>query len=153
MLSKRTTNPLIVVDEICKAQTITSNGAPRHAFADTLLSLVEPTTAVKWECPYFRVRFNMSHVSWVLTSNCIEDVPEPVRNRCQVIEIPDVTSGQLQAFARKKGAEASLSEDSVAAVLMTIALAPGVIGRLLSLRDVVQTLERAEVLEGRPRLQ
>ena len=31
---------------------------------------------------------------------------------------------------------------------MTIALAPGVIGRLLSLRDVVQTLERVEALEG-----
>ena len=102
MLSKRIANPLIVVDEICKARTITSNRGSNHAFADALLSLLEPATAIKWECPYFRVRFNMSHVSWVLTSNCIEDVPEPVRNRCQVIEIPDVTSGQLQAFARKK---------------------------------------------------
>ena len=64
-----------------------------------------------------------------------------------------MTSGQLQAFARKKGAEASLSEDSVAAVLMTITLAPEVAGKRLGLRDVVRMLERAEVLEGRPRLQ
>ena len=47
ILSKRIANPLIVVDDICKAQTISSNGAPRHAFADTLLSLVEPTIAIK----------------------------------------------------------------------------------------------------------
>ena len=70
-----------------------------------------------------------------------------------MIKIPDVTSGQLQAYARKKSSEALLSEDSVAAVLMTILLAPGVVSRLLSLRDVVQMLKRVEVLEGWPRLQ
>lgn len=151
MLAKRLANPLIVVDEVCKAKSVTSTRGTSYSFADALLSLLEPATAKAWDCPYFRVRFDMSHISWVLTSNRIENVPDTVRDRCQVIEIPDVTTGQLQEFAMKKGAE--LSEAAVEAVVMAIAQAPVVTGRRLSLRDVVRMLERAEMLEGRPRLQ
>lgn len=89
MLSKRIANPLIIVDEICKSRSATSTRGAVFVFADALLSLLEPATAKKWECPYFRVRFDMSHISWVLTSNVISNVSEPVRSRCQVIEIPD----------------------------------------------------------------
>lgn len=153
MLSKRMGNPLIVVDEICKAKSMTSAEGTRHSFADALLSLLEPATAKAWDCPYFRVRFDMSYLSWVLTSNTIENVPEPVRSRCQVIEIPDVTTEQLQEFAVKNGLELELSEAAVDAVVMAIALASVVAGRRLSLRDVVRMLERAEMLEGRLRLQ
>lgn len=153
MLAKRLANPLIVVDEVCKAKSVTSTRGTSYSFADALLSLLEPATAKAWDCPYFRVRFDMSHISWVLTSNTIENVPEPVRNRCQVIEIPDVTTAQLQEFALKKGVLLELSEAAVEAVVIAIAQAPVVTGRRLSLRDVVRMLERAEMLEGRPRLQ
>ena len=153
MLAKRIANPLIVVDEICKAQTRTSTRGATHAFADALLSLLEPATASKWECQFFRVRFDMSHISWILTSNAIENVPEPVRNRCQMIEIPDVTAKQLQEFALRKGLTLGLSENSLEAVIMAIIQAPIVTGRHQSLRDVNRMLERAEMLEGRPRLQ
>ena len=152
MLSKKMANPLIVVDEVCKAKSVTSTRGATHAFADALLSLLEPATAKAWDCPYFRVRFDMSHISWVLTSNTIENVPEPVRNRCQVIEIPDLTAEQLQGFVTKKGAEIGLSDAAVEAVVMAIARAPAVTKRRLSLRDAVRMLERAEMLEGRPRI-
>tara|TARA_R110002051_G_C8755483_1_gene500878 strand:- start:34 stop:387 length:354 start_codon:yes stop_codon:yes gene_type:complete len=85
MLAKRLANPLIVLDEICKANSVTSTRGTSYSFADALLSLLEPATAKAWDCPYFRVRFDMSHISWVLTSNTVENVPEPVRNRCLVI--------------------------------------------------------------------
>ena len=153
MLAKRIANPLIVVDEVCKARTITSTNGGSHSFSDALLSLLEPGTSKAWHCPYFRLNFDMLHVSWVLTSNTIENVPEPVRNRCQVIEIPDLTLEQLQTFACKEGAKAQLSQDSLVAVSATISLAPKVTGRRLSLRDVVRMLERAEVMELRPTLQ
>ncbi|MDE0983239.1 MAG: AAA family ATPase [Yoonia sp.] len=151
LLSKRVANPLIVVDEICKARTITSTRGARHAFADALLSLLEPATALKWECQFFRLRFDMSHISWVLTSNDIENVPEPVRSRCQVIEIPDVTVEHLHWFARSKGAKLGLSVDSIEAIVMAITQAPVVTKRRQSLRDVMRLLDRAEVLEGRPK--
>ena len=95
----------------------------------------------------------MSHISWVLTSNTIKNVPETVQNRCQVIEIPDMTTEQLQEFAIKKGVNHALSEAAVGAVVMAITQSPVVTGQRLSLRDAVRILERAEMLEGRPRLQ
>ena len=153
LLASRIANPLIVVDEVCKAQTAVSTRGSVHAFADALLSLLEPATAKKWECPYFRVRFDMSHISWVLTSNTIGNVPEPVRSRCQIVEIPDVTTQQLQDFAIRKGAHLGLSVAGVDAVVMAIAQAPHVTGRRFCLRDAMRMLERAEMLEGRPRLQ
>lgn len=64
MLSKRIANPLIIVDEICKSRSATSTRGAVFVFADALLSLLEPATAKKWECPYFRVRFDMSYISW-----------------------------------------------------------------------------------------
>ncbi|PVA07132.1 AAA family ATPase [Thalassorhabdomicrobium marinisediminis] len=152
LLSKRIANPLIVVDEICKGRTATSNRGTYHAFSDSLLSLLEPATAAKWECPFFRVRFNMSHISWVLTSNVIENVPETLRSRCQIIEIPDLTTEQLQSFAYKKGSTMGLSKASVEAVAMAIALAPKVTKRRQSLRDVLRMLERAQNMDGGPRL-
>jgi hypothetical protein len=153
MLSKRLANPLIVVDEICKAGSVRSSQGVNHAFADALLSLLEPATAKAWDCPYFRVRFDMSHISWVLTSNNVDNVPDPLRSRCQVIEIPDVTIAQLQEFAFKRGLQLNLSEAAVEAVVLAVGQAPAVTGRRLSLRDVVRMLERAEILEGLPRLQ
>lgn len=138
MLAKRLANPLIVVDEICKAKSVTSNKGTSYSFGDALLSMLEPATAKTWDCPYFRVRFDMSHVSWVLTSNNVENVSEPVRNRCQVIEIPDVTTEQLQEFAVKKGADFGLSETAVEAVVMAVDQASVIAARRLSLRDVVR---------------
>ena len=64
-----------------------------------------------------------------------------------------MTTEQLQEFAVKKGQEFGLSEAAVEAVFMAFAQAPDVTGRRLSLRDIVRMLERAEMLEGRPRLQ
>lgn len=141
MLAKRLANPLIVVDEVCKAKSVTSTRGNSYSFADALLSLLEPATAKAWDCPYFRVRFDMSHISWVLTSNNVENVSEPVRNCCQVIEIPDVTTAQLQEFALKNGLKLELSEAAVDAVVMAIAQASVAVGRRLSLRDVVRIVE------------
>ena len=102
MLSNDVANPLIIVDEICNARTITTTRGANHAFANALLSLLEPATALSWECIYFRLRFDMSPISWVLTSNNINNVPAPVRNCCQVIKILDLSNQQLQCVARKE---------------------------------------------------
>jgi|GEM_PF-5078575 len=85
----------------------------------------------------------MSHISWVLTSNKVENVSEPVRTRCQVIEIPDVTTEQLQEFAVKKGADCGLSEAAVEAVLMAVDQAPVVTGRAASFAVTEQRLRNS----------
>lgn len=87
ILQYRVGNPLIVVDEICKAQSGTSDRGAHHALADTLLNFLEPATSVAWECPFYRTKFDMSHISWVLTANDVTRVPEPLVSRCTVVEL------------------------------------------------------------------
>ena len=152
MLTKRVANPLIIVDEICKATSKQSTRGSTYSFSDALLSLLEPATARGWECQYFRIQFDMSHLSWILTSNDVHLVSEPVRSRCEVIDIPDVTIAQMQSFATKQAAKIGLSAGSLDAVLEAIARAPELIGRRMSFRDVLRMLARAEMLQGRPSL-
>lgn len=153
MIASRIANPLIVVDEVCKAQTVNSSSGNNHSFADAMLSLLEPVSAKSWECPFFRLQFDMSHILWLLTANKVSLIPETLRSRCEIIEIPDITTEQLQTFATARGGKLGLSDEAVAAVVEVIGTAPAVIGRRMSLRDVVRMLERAEMLERRPRAQ
>jgi hypothetical protein len=46
-----------------------------------------------------------------------------------------------------------LSQEALEATCDALAMAPHVTGRRMSLRDVIRMLERAETLEGRPRVQ
>ena len=102
--------------------------------------------------PILSLAFFMSHISWVLTSNNINNVPAPVRNRCQVFKIPDLLIQHLQCVARKTEKKLGLSEDAVEAVVIVMIKAAIVTQRRMSLRDVSQMLGRAEMLKGRPRL-
>lgn len=149
ILQHRVGNPLIVVDEICKAQSGTSDSGAHHAFSDSLLSFLEPATAVAWECPYYRTKFDMSHISWVLTANDVSRVPEPLVNRCTVIELQAISSSQLKGFARHQGARMGLSKVSLDAIERVIEQSMDERGHYLSLRNVVRMLLRAEALENR----
>lgn len=153
ILGKRIANPVIIVDEICKAKRATSTSGTGFSFADALLSLIEPATSAEWECPYFRLRFDMSHILWVMTANDVHKVPETVRSRCQLIQLPDITPVQLSAFAKAQGQKMGLSDLGVEAILEALDRAPKVLGRRMSLRDVIRALERGEGLEARPKLQ
>ena len=152
MLDARLANPVIVVDEVCKASSLRSMAGVSASFLPALLGLLEPESARAWDCPYFRVRIDMSHLSWVMTANTLETLPEPVLSRCQVLHIPDVTPAQLQEFARRRGAALGLPEVAIGAVAEVIARAPEVLRLRLSLRDVNRMLERAEDLANRPTL-
>lgn len=147
VLQHRVGNPLVVVDEICKAQSGTSDSGAHHAFSDSLLSFLEPATAAAWECPYFRTKFDMSHISWVLTANDISRVPEPLVNRCTVIELQALSSFQLKGFARHQAVRMGLSKDSSDAIEGVIEHSMDELGHYLSLRNVVRMLHRAVSLE------
>jgi len=92
MLEHRIANPVIVVNEICKAgQKIGSTSGSVTSITTALLQMLEPDTAARFECPALRIRFDMSRVNWILTANDIKHVPAPLRDRCRVFQMPDVT--------------------------------------------------------------
>ncbi len=73
ILRHRIGNAMVIVDEAEKAGAVhATNGTP-HRLADALLSLLEPSIAERWECPYFRVRAAVSRVFWIMAvmSRCL----------------------------------------------------------------------------------
>ncbi len=152
MMSSRIANPVIVVDEVDKVGVKRSTSGNSLAFQPALLGLLEPGSARRWTCPYYRIGVDMRHLSWVLTANEICFVSEPVRSRCEVVRLGDLSVEELSGFARRQAIRRGLPMAAADAVQCAIerTSTTGCRQRRLSLRDVSRMLGRAEELVERP---
>lgn len=142
-------NPVIVVDEVEKAGTITSNKGTAYGLTEGLLPLLEPLSARRWSCPYYQVKFDMSWVGWVMTSNDYRRLPAPLLSRCPPLRLQALTLTELIGFARRQGGARGLSETALATlveVLEGAAMRP----HHLNLRTVIRLLDRATDLQNAP---
>jgi len=66
MLRESLANPLVILDEINKIpeQMMTSGGGKLPGAFDVLKSMIEPTTARAWVCPFYQLPFDMTRVNW-----------------------------------------------------------------------------------------
>lgn len=144
-------NPVVVVDEVEKAGSPTSTHGHTYGLAEALLPLLEPMTARRWSCPYYQVRFDVSWVIWVLTSNNHRLLPAPLLNRCPPLPLRPLTTGELAGFVRREGARRNLSATAIDAILDVLAH-PSLRRHRPSLRTVTRMLQRAADLEAQPRL-
>jgi ATP-dependent Lon protease len=76
-------NPVIVIDEIDKAS---SDGA--YDPLGALYSLLEHDTAGGFTDEFAEVAIDASQVIWIATANDERSIPEPIRNRMNVYEVP-----------------------------------------------------------------
>lgn len=98
MLSKSVGNPVMIVNELHKATRPRSQNGSVPDLTTALLQMLEPETACRFECPFLRQQFDMSRVSWVLTANDLAPVAAPLRDRCAIFQLPEVTptiAGQM----------------------------------------------------------
>ncbi|CAM3263567.1 ATPase family associated with various cellular activities (AAA) [Paracoccus aminovorans] len=151
ILQSRIANPVMVVDEIEKAGTAVSTKGHAFGLAEALLPLLEPLTAKRWSCPYYQVKFDMSWVIWVLTSNDYQLLPEPLLSRCPPIRLRHLTLAELVAFVRREGKKRNLSETSIEAICEVLAH-PSLRQHQPSLRVAARMLRRAADLEQGPTL-
>lgn len=114
-------NPVIIIDELDKAGRTQSDRGQSYSLAEGLLPLLEPGTAVDWSCPYYRVGFDMSHVSWVLLTNRLAPVPEPLLSRCTVLQMTQLKLSDLIGFAEREGLARGLSEASIHSITTALA--------------------------------
>ena len=90
-------NPVIVVDEVDKA-SVDSQYNP----INSLYSLLEPGSAIKFNDESFpNVALNASMITWVLTANYKEQIPEPILSRVRVYDIPKPDQAQAKQIARR----------------------------------------------------
>jgi hypothetical protein len=91
-------NPLMIVNEIDKSTRPQSDSGTVPDLTTALMQMLEPETACRFECPFLRLRFDMSRVSWVMTANDLSPIAAPLRDRCAVFQLPEVTphvAGQM----------------------------------------------------------
>ncbi|WP_449044867.1 AAA family ATPase [Paracoccus versutus] len=149
VLQSRVANPVVVVDEVEKAGTAVSMKGHAFGLAEALLPLLEPLIATRWSCLYYQVKFDMSWVIWVLTSNDHRRLPEPLLSRCPPIPLRPLTLAELQGFVRREGVKRALSETAVDAICEVLAH-PTLQRHHPSLRVATRMLQRAADLEQRP---
>lgn len=101
VLEHRVANPLFIVDEVDKCGSLSRESGGGTSLTVSLLEMLEPLTAARFHCPSYRLPFDMSHVTWVLTANVLEKVPAPLVDRCRVFHVPEPTVDDLlQVFDR-----------------------------------------------------
>lgn len=149
VLRTGTANPVIVVDEVEKAGRVTSTKGSAFGLAEALLPQLEPLTARHWSCPYFQVKFDMSWVNWVLTSNNYRQLLEPLLSRCPPVRLRSLTPTELEGFLEREGKRRALSGPAIDAI--TEALAHSSLRHhQTSLRTASRMLQRAADLEHTP---
>lgn len=151
VLQSRIANPVMIVDEVEKAGQACSTKGHAFGLAEALLPLLEPLTATRWSCPYYQVKFDMSWVIWVLTSNDYRLLPEPLLSRCPPIRLRHLTLAELVAFVRREGKKRALSETAVEAICEVLSH-PSLQQHHPSLRIASRMLQRAADLEQGPTL-
>ena len=81
-------NPFIIVDELDKAAVANGNGR----LVDSLLPLLEPTTAAQWKDAFLQQTADLRSVSWVLITNADTNLPQPLLSRCLRLTVPPPTA-------------------------------------------------------------
>lgn len=103
LLQERMANPLIVVDEVDKAQSHGHNADPYRPF----YTFLEPSGAKVHVDEYLGFPMDASAVSWVLAGNDASPLPEPILDRLTILTVPAMDRDQVVAVARSIYAEAN----------------------------------------------
>lgn len=94
MIEGKYANPVIVVDEIDKAGSSGKQYDPLAAF----YQLWESHTAKNFTDEFLRVNIDASLINWIATANYENQIPDPIRKRAIVIEVPAPSEAQLRVI-------------------------------------------------------
>lgn len=117
-------NPVVFIDEIDKAGVMTGTSGAKTSVLTSLLVLLEPRSASSWECPFYQVPFNMGHVNWLLASNNVDLVPQPLQTRVQVIRLKSMDHRTLVEAAIQRCKRENLPDGVVEDVEKVLSLYP-----------------------------
>lgn len=106
ILRQRIANPVIIVNEICRAGSgMSSSKGSRTSLSDALLALLDRGSCRRWRCPALRVDFDLSRVTWILTSNRIDTIDTALLSRVRTVQVPKPSPAHVAQIVQRKLAD------------------------------------------------
>jgi len=103
-----TRNPVMMLDEVDKIGA-DFRGDP----ASALLEVLDPRQNHTFSDRYLDVPFDLSQVLFIATANYIDAVPEPLRDRMEVISLPGYTEREKLEIAKRYLVRRQLEENGL----------------------------------------
>ena len=150
-------NPVFLLDEIDKMSS-DYRGDP----ASALLEVLDPEQNSTFMDHYIEVQYDLSDVMFITTANSVHNIPFPLRDRMEIIQIPGYTDFEKVKIAEiflipKQTAENGLSwadikfrKSSILRIIRNYTMESGVRNLERQIANVLRKIARRAVKEGLP---